>query len=64
MADGLIIIVLVIWLLVVIRYLFKRKKSGCGISCVGCSSANTCASAATLVQRYRKDHPRIVSDKS
>ena len=64
MADGLIIVLLVIWLVVVLTYLFKRKKRGCGISCVGCSSANTCASASTLVQRYRKDHPRIVSDKT
>lgn len=60
--DGLIIILLVVWMALVIRYLFKRKKSGCGISCVGCSSASTCASASTLVQRYHKDHPRTVSD--
>ena len=62
--DGLIIVLLVIWLVVVLTYLFKRKKRGCGISCVGCSSANICASASTLVQRYRKNHPRIVSDKT
>ena len=61
--DGLIIGILGLWAIGVLIYLFKRKKNGCGISCVGCSSAATCTSAKTLVDRYHKDHPHIVSNK-
>lgn len=59
--DGIIILLISIWAIAVIIYLFKRKKNGCGISCVGCASAPTCNAASTLVERYHKDHPRTTS---